>query len=152
MPGTVACGRARRRRRRRSISMPEVMQVIPKTYDLILWLIPGLKHFPRDQRFLLGDRIQNAALDVLCLLIEANYTRIRTGLLRSANLELEKLRYLVRLSSDLHDLNRRRYQHAAERIDEIGRLIGGWAKMDRRAAPPRRSREAAEVRSEGAAT
>jgi four helix bundle protein len=132
--------------------MPEVMQVVPKTYDLILWLIPRLKHFPRDQRFLLGDRIQSAALDVLCLLIEANYTRSRTGLLRSANLELEKLRYLVRLSSDLHYLNRRRYQHAAERIDEIGRLIGGWTKADRRAAPPRRSREADGVPSVRATT
>ena len=28
--------------------MPEVMQVIPKTYDLILWLVPRLKEFPRD--------------------------------------------------------------------------------------------------------
>lgn len=132
--------------------MPEIMQVIPKTYDLILWLIPRLKHFPRDQRFLLGDRIQSAALDVLCLLIEANYTRSRSGLLRSANLELEKLRYLVRLSSDLHYLNRRRYQHAAERIDEVGRLIGGWTKVDRRAAPPRRCREAAGAGSVRAMT
>lgn len=41
--------------------MPDVMQGIPKTYDLILWLIPRLKEFPRDQRFLLGDRIQSAA-------------------------------------------------------------------------------------------
>jgi len=30
--------------------MPEVMQVIPKTYDLILWLIPRLKKFHRDHR------------------------------------------------------------------------------------------------------
>jgi len=110
--------------------MPEVMQVIPKTYDLILWLIPRLKEFPRNQRFLLGDRIQSAALDVLCLLIEANYTQGRAGLLRSANLELEKLRYLVRLAHDLRYLNGRRYQHAAERIDEVGRLVGGWAKVD----------------------
>jgi len=132
--------------------MPEVMQVIPKTYDLILWLIPRLKHFPRDQRFLLGDRIQSAALDVLCLLIEANYTRSRTGLLRSANLELEKLRYLVRLAYDLHYLNGRRYQHAAERIDEVGRLIGGWAKVGRRATPVRRSREATGATPEGATT
>ena len=56
-----------------------------------------------------------------------NYTRNRSGSLRRANLELEKLHYLVRLASDLHFLNRRRYQHAAERIDEIGRPVGGQA-------------------------
>jgi len=42
--------------------MPGVMQVAPKTYDLILWFVPRLKEFPRDRRFLLGDAIQRAAL------------------------------------------------------------------------------------------
>jgi len=31
--------------------VPDVMQVIPRTYDLILWLVPRPKEFPRDQRF-----------------------------------------------------------------------------------------------------
>ena len=45
--------------------MPDVMQVVPKTYDLILWLVPRLKEFPRDQRFLLGERIQTVVLVAL---------------------------------------------------------------------------------------
>jgi len=45
--------------------VPDVMQVIPRTYDLILWLVLRLKEFPRDQRFLLGDRIRTLALDGL---------------------------------------------------------------------------------------
>ena len=35
----------------------------------LLWLIPAVEKFPRSQKFLLGDRIQNAALDVLERLI-----------------------------------------------------------------------------------
>ncbi len=67
----------------------------------LLWLIPTLDKFPRAQRFLLGDRIEGAALDVLERLIEATYTRDRKGLLRQANLGLEKLRHLMRLSHEL---------------------------------------------------
>lgn len=37
------------------------------------WLIPTVEKFPRSQRFLLGDRIQSTALDVLERLIEATY-------------------------------------------------------------------------------
>ncbi len=59
--------------------MAEIMQMIPKTYDLILWLLLRLKRFPRELQFLLGDRIQSAALDVLCLLIETNYTCSRSN-------------------------------------------------------------------------
>jgi len=47
----------------------------------LLWLIPTVEKFPRSQKFLLGDRIQSAALDVLERLIEATYTRARGPIL-----------------------------------------------------------------------
>ena len=81
-------------------------------YRLIAWLIETVEH-PRSQRFLLGDRIQTVALDVLDALIEATYTRDRRGHLARANLGLEKLRFLVRLAIDRRHLDARRYEHAA---------------------------------------
>ena len=38
-------------------------------YRFILWLIPTLLRFPRSQKFLLADRIQEIAIDVLEALI-----------------------------------------------------------------------------------
>ena len=35
------------------------------TYQFVLWLIPTVEKFPRSQKFLLGDRIQSTALNVL---------------------------------------------------------------------------------------
>lgn len=48
-------------------------------YRFVVWLVPTLERFPRSQKFLLGDRIQHTALDVLERLIEATYTRRRGG-------------------------------------------------------------------------
>jgi hypothetical protein len=97
-------------------------------FQFLMWLVPAIEKFPRTQKFLLGDRIQTMALDVLECLIEATYTRDRKGQLARANLGIEKLRFFFRLAVELHYLDRRRYQHAARTLDEIGRLIGGWAK------------------------
>ncbi len=94
----------------------------------MLWLIPTVQRFPRSQKFLLGDRIQSTALDVLERLIEATYTRRRSGHLAAANLGLEKLRFLVRLARDLRILDPRRYEHAARNIDDTGRRVGAWTK------------------------
>lgn len=94
----------------------------------LLWLIPTIEKFPRSQKFLLGDRIQATALDVLESLIEATYTRDRRGHLARANLGLEKLRHLIRLAVELKHLDPRRYEHAARSLDEIGRLVGAWTK------------------------
>ena len=87
-----------------------------------------MERFPRSQKFLLGDRIQTSALDVLERLIEATYSKRRGGPLTGANLGLEKLRFLFRLARDLGYLDHRRYEHAARSLDETGRLVGGWRK------------------------
>lgn len=100
----------------------------------LLWLIPTLEKFPRAQRFLLGDRIEGTALDVLERLIEATFSRERRGQLQQANLGLEKLRHLLRLAFELRYLDQRRYEHAARAIDDTGRLVGAWLKKN--ATPP----------------
>ncbi len=92
------------------------------------WLAPTLEKLPRSQKFLLGDRIQTTALDVLERLIEATYDRERAGPLRAANLGVEKLRHLLRLAFDLRHLDERRYEFAARQLDSIGRQIGAWTK------------------------
>ncbi|MBI2876701.1 MAG: diversity-generating retroelement protein Avd [Candidatus Tectomicrobia bacterium] len=117
--------------------MTEELKVVTQTYDLVMWLLPQVSKFPRDYRFVLGDRIINGALDILELLVEASYERDKRELpgsspgqaLRRANLRLERLRYLVRVSKDLNLLSLRRYEYAAREINEVGTLLGGWIKQ-----------------------
>lgn len=97
----------------------------------IRWLVPTVERFPRSQKFLLGDRIQATALDVLDRLIEATYTKARQSHLQSANLGVEKLRHLFRIAVDLKLLDPDRFEFAARALDQIGRMIGGWARRDR---------------------
>ena len=105
--------------------------VLEKTYQFVLWVVPTIEKFPRAQKFLIGDRIQTAALNVLEHLIEAAYTHDKQAILTRANLQLEKLRYLFRLAFDLRMMDMRRYEFAAKALDEIGRMVGGWMKTQR---------------------
>ncbi len=97
-------------------------------YQFLLWLGPVLEKFPKDKRFTLGERILSLALDILESLIEATYTRERVHHLRRANLGIEKLRFLMRLSADYKILDKDRYAFAARTLDETGRSIGAWVK------------------------
>lgn len=106
---------------------------LEKTYQFVLWVVPTLEKFPRSQRFVLGDRIENTVLTVLEGLIEATYSKQVETILRGVNLALEKLRFLFRLSKDLRYLDLKRYEFVAREIDEIGRLVGGWISSARRA-------------------
>ena len=104
-------------------------------FQFLTWLIPTVEKFPRAQKFLLGDRIQATALDVLEALIDATYTKDRHGHLARANLGIEKLRFLFRLAASLKYLDIKRYTFAARQLDEIGRMVGGWSKGQDGQAP-----------------
>ena len=102
--------------------------VITKMYDLVRELTMRVRKFPRDFKYVLGDRILGAAYDVLDLLIEAKYERQRRGLLVRANVRLEQVRFQVRLAFDEKLLAMAGYEHVARMQNEVGRLLGGWLR------------------------
>lgn len=102
---------------------------LERYYQFTLWLVPTIEKFPRSQKFLLGDRIQQLGLTVLELLIEATYTRDRRAILVRVNLALEKLRTLIRLAKDLRHLELQRYECAAALVRVLGR--GSLTRLQR---------------------
>jgi len=110
--------------------MPEEMVIFTRVYDFVSWLMPLTLHFPRQHRFMVTQRLQNAALNVQELLIEANAQRgaLRAGTLRSADAELVKVRLYLRLCERWQWLSKGQYQHASVQVAEVGRLLGGWLK------------------------
>lgn len=108
--------------------MEKITPVVEKVYQLILWILPKLAKFPRDQRFLLGDKIEVALLDILELLITAVYSKEKKEVLTRANLRLEHLRFLTRITKDMGYINLKSYDFFCGQVLEIGRMIGGWMK------------------------
>ena len=104
------------------------VQAVPKLYDVIMWLMGRVEKFPRSQKFTLGDRIVNISLDTLDVLIEATYTRKRLPLLQKANVQLEKLRFLIRLCHDFKLISAKQYAYISNEINEVGKLVGGWIR------------------------
>src|ERR1022692_2498951 len=109
------------------------LTAITKTYDLILWSCNHTGKFPRNHRFVLGERIERNLYDVLETLIQAKYTKQRQPMLERANLMLEILRFQMRLAKDLQCLKVESYGYVAKSIDEIGKLVGGWIRSSGKA-------------------
>lgn len=105
--------------------------IFAKTYDLLRWLVPRTTKFPREHRFGLAERIQEAGYrlqhHLICAAKEPAPAR-QAAYLRAADVDLSELRTLLRLSRDLGLLKAGGYEHGAEMMAEVGRLLGGWQK------------------------
>lgn len=106
--------------------------IFQKAYDLMLWIHPVVNRFPKSQRFVLGQQIRERVLDLIRSMIHANAAREKSAALAQASVELDELRILVRLAKDLRFVSVRQYGIAAERANEIGRLLAGWMRSQDR--------------------
>ena len=114
-----------------------------KTYDFLLWLIPLTLIFPKSQRFLLAERLSKMALDFYDIILNAVMEpEHQDEHLDAADKLLTKIRLYVRMSHDLGCISSGQLEHAARRMDEIGRLIGGWKRKN---AKEKRERKAAST-------
>lgn len=105
-------------------------------YDLSLALYRVVPGFPKAQRFVLGQRIEHASLELLFGVQEAAEADGRTEALRRASKALDRLRLLVRMATDLGFLPVARHEVFAKRFDAIGRQLGGWIKWSEAEASP----------------
>lgn len=103
--------------------------IFSKTYDFILWLINHTEAFPKSERFRLARRLEDAAFDFYELLIRAVRSSSKRHQLLEADLELDTLRIYIRLCYSRNLLKPNQYQYAAECMQEIGNLLGGWLKV-----------------------
>jgi hypothetical protein len=104
--------------------------ILEKGYDFLKFLLPIIGKLPRDQRFLLGERMQNLSMEILELLTEAYYIAPfeKKQKLQKVNLQLEMLRYYVRLCYETGYYNSGKYKEISEKLLELGRMTGGWIK------------------------
>lgn len=112
--------------------MKKITPVVEKHYKLILWMLAKISKFPKDQRFLLADRIERILLDILEMLIEAVYSKQKREILIKVNLKLDVLRFMMRIAKDMRYVNLKGYDFFCQSALEIGRMVGGWIKAERR--------------------
>jgi hypothetical protein len=105
---------------------PPVLLV--RWYEVVKWLLERVESFPKNQRFIFGQRVADAALDIMDLLVEAAYRKEKREVLVRANLRLERLRWLLRLARERNLLTARQQEFVAEQFHECGKMLGGWIK------------------------
>lgn len=107
----------------------EDLPVFIKWMDFVKWLLTTTDNFPKKARFTFSDRLVQLALLIVEDLIEARYSRNKILILRRANMNLEKIRVLLRICFEMRFFPRKSYEYASQSINEVGKMLGGWMKQ-----------------------
>ena len=92
------------------------------------WLLDMSERLPKSLRFSLAQRMVQHSLDISELITQAIYSKERRAFLEAINLKIELLRMLMRLCHRKKHLSDKQYRFISQRLDEAGRMTGGWLK------------------------
>ena len=87
-----------------------------------------ISKIPRTHKFVFGDRLYQACLDLVDLYIHAYYSSKETKLqaLYQSNIVLERIRIYLRLAYDLGIISSHKRNELIEQTMHLGRMTGGW--------------------------
>ncbi|MDX2077801.1 MAG: diversity-generating retroelement protein Avd [bacterium] len=111
--------------------MSSEMVIFSRTYDLLLWIIPHCDNFPKAHRHGITQRLQDALLDFMETVYDANAQagKPRSSALARADAHLNKVRLYLRMAHQFQWLSVGQYEHVSNMVAEIGKLLGGWIKQ-----------------------
>ena len=108
--------------------MAEDLKIQQKIYDMMLYAYPITAQFPKSEKFTLVADIKKQVDILLERCIEAKKKYFKKSTLQEMDVANEKLMVYIRLSCDLHYISVHTYGVWADKLVEIGKMIGGWLK------------------------
>ena len=107
--------------------MSEPLLALAKWESVVNEVMDATRRFPKHLRSTLGRRLDDACLDALLMLSEARFLsgEVKQEALKGVDGELAKTRVLLRVARARDAIGFKRYQNLSERVDEVGRMIGG---------------------------
>ena len=104
--------------------------IVEHYYEFCKWLLPKVSKFQKDQKYILGARLQNTALDGLENIVSAAISEKnkKKDFIEKAILQLEHLRFFLRLSVQAVLLTPKSYLYGSELILGVLKMLTGWKK------------------------
>ena len=89
-----------------------------------------LPHFPKTSRYRLGLRIDSLFIEIAENLFIANYSSKKEKLpfLTKSSKKIDLLKFLLQISWEIKALDDKKYLVLSQKVDEAGKMIGGWIK------------------------
>lgn len=109
----------------------EVMKIAQKWEDMAIYLYTAMKQYPKSERHMLVADTTHAMWDIGTYITRANAVRSlseRRHLIEDADMELARLKVLVRMGMLLKFMDMKKYGVLSGQMVEIGKMLGGWLR------------------------
>jgi len=102
------------------------LPIYKTTYELLKLVTEKTKHFPKDFKYSLGDKLRNEVVELVVFIYKANSVKDKRVHLLQILERIQVVEMLLLLCRDLHIINIKGYSSLVILTDSIGRQVQGW--------------------------
>ncbi|MDP2910635.1 MAG: four helix bundle protein [bacterium] len=108
----------------------EHIKIFQSAYILTIEVYRTTKNFSREFKYTLGEKLKNSCHELLDIIRKANFApdKEKEKYFPEIDFKKENLRVYLRIARDLELISPGRLGVFNEKIEEIGRQLGGWQK------------------------
>ncbi len=104
------------------------LPVYKASYDLLLCVFEFSKHFNKEYKYTVGEKLKNETLELILLIYRANSVELKITVIQSARERIEVIRLLIRLTKDLRQISLHQFVEINEKIENVSKQLTGWQK------------------------
>ena len=117
------------------MALHKELPIYKSAYDLLGVAVDITKHFPRDFKRLMGDKVREECVEIIVLIFKANVALQKITHIDLLIERLQVVELLLRLSCDKRFISKNQYANAIEITDSIGKQASGWKKQQTATQP-----------------
>lgn len=90
-----------------------------------------LPNFPKTSRYTLGSKIDSLFIEITEAIVIASYLpkKEKLSFILKASTKLDLLKFFLQVAWEIKAIDNKKYIIISERLDEIGKMLGGWNKQ-----------------------
>jgi four helix bundle protein len=113
------------------MALYDTLPVYKASYDLMLMVFEFCRHFRKEYKYTLGEKLKNETLEMIMNIYRANSKADKSQLLQNARENIEVVRLLFRLTKDLKLIPLNKFISINEKIENISKQLTGWQRSAR---------------------
>ena len=108
---------------------PRLLPVLQKLKDAYLFWYQNYAVLPKTHRYSLGEKIDKFFIEAIEAVITASFLNQTEKLpyVRLAIRKIDTLKVFLMLLWETKSLDNKKYINLSEKLDEVGRNLGGWS-------------------------
>ena len=109
----------------------DILPIYKAAYDFFTHMMNTVHRFPRDYKFSLGEKIQNASIEIVLDIYRANSAYDKTPYIKDLLEKVQILYLLLRVSHDMKIMSAENYAKIIVMLDDISKQAQGWLKNNK---------------------